>query len=53
MKLMTGVGGLVIFGAGVLVLLYVSARLGLLVCGLGVAAMGYWALANENKDYNF
>jgi hypothetical protein len=53
MKSLAGIAGLIGFGLGVLILLYVSGRLGLIVCGFGIAGMGFWALANENKDYNF
>jgi hypothetical protein len=53
MKSLAGIAGLIGFGLGVLCVLYVSMRLGFIVCGFGVAGMGYWALANENENYNF
>ena len=32
---------------------YLGSRLGIGLMALGIASMGYWALANRNDGYNF
>jgi hypothetical protein len=44
--------GLIVFGLIVIVSTGMT-RAGLLVMGLGMASIGYWALSSSNKDYNF
>jgi hypothetical protein len=32
---------------------YIYVRLGIALIAVGVALLGYWALANKSSDYNF
>src|SRR5262245_46440978 len=44
--------GLIIFGLAIILITGMT-RFGLLVMGLGMCSIGYWALSSSNKDYNF
>jgi len=44
--------GLIVFGL-VVILTTGMTRAGLLLMGLGICSIGYWALSSSNKDYNF
>ena len=61
MKFLLPLGGLASSAIGVMTLAgwitfregYVFYRLGLGLLAAGLVMLGYWAFANQNKDYNF
>jgi hypothetical protein len=58
-RFVLGIIGMLLIGLGVVICTgwltggVVYVRFGATIIAFGIAILGYWALSNENKDYNF
>jgi hypothetical protein len=58
---MPGIMGVVLIAVGIFVMVglsssaasYWTTRAGLLLVGIGISSLGYWAFANKSEGYNF